>query len=77
MNRTGSLAKNITALIEAHPKILITGPPHLWQCKDPSNLTSLREEGAVMMQTHPGGHADVRYSSENIKCYHNYYEMPS
>jgi hypothetical protein len=41
-----------------------------------SNLTSLREEGTVMMQTHPGGHADVQWCFENIKCYHNY-EMPS
>ena len=41
-----------------------------------SNLTSMREEGAVMMQTHPGGHADIHCSFENIKCYHNY-EPPS
>jgi len=41
-----------------------------------SNLPLLREEGAVILQTHPGGHADVQHSFENIKCYHTY-EMPS
>jgi len=73
MDRTGSLTKNTTALRKAHPKILITGPPHLWQCKDP---VTYRAEGAVVMQTHPGCHADVQCSFENIKCYHNY-ELPS